>query len=418
MKQAQTNAEMTRDPQKLGNTPRKPLRFVVRQLCLLNDYLERHSTFLERKSLRYSLRMFCVREQVSRLGSIHEAAALLGHKDIEQGAKACLVRREAFDHKPAAGFHVIEPQDLKDQEPIFAQMSFAIYRGQKVLLDWFDLADRFRAPGLEVERKSYALAAILNQDLSALDISIPRCVGSVKRNKSHADMSGYAFSVPDNAFTSTRELRDLMSPKSTFDQPDLESRFELANALARTIFGMHLMDWFHGNLSTGNVVFCLHNEERELDLCHPYLLGFGLQENYESNQYKMFETYDNRQDLWYYRHPEFRDGWGNFKPSYDIYSLGVVLWEIGIWKTLQERLQGLTYTYNEVTDIRQMLTEEAINNLRGHMGDRYTDAVVACLDGSFDEIWEWISPDDSHQLQNHLRRFQEKIVDPLAACSV
>lgn len=418
--QNQTNVELTQIPQKSGTRPRRPVRLIIQQLCLFNDYLERHSTLLERKSLRYSLRIFCVSEQVSRLGMIRDAAALLGHKDIEQGAKACFVRRGVFDHNLVASFHVIEPKDLEHEKLIFGiRTSSAIYRGQKVLLDWFAVADKFRAPDPEVERKFYEpLAAILNKDLSALDLSIPRCVGCVKRNEGHSGISRYAFSVPDGAFKSKSKLQDLIPPKSTFDQPDLGSRFKLANALARTIFGMHLLDWSHGNLSTGNVVFCLQNEKVKHDLCHPYLLGFGLQEVYKSNRYKMIEADDRAKKDLRYRHPEFRDflqvsktGRATFKPSYDLYSLGVVLYEIGIWQTMGD-------LYGDVRDSRPVLTEEVIRNLRGHTGHRYTNAVIACLDGSFDSIWDTGLDADSKRLQDHLRQFQEKIVDPLAACSV
>ena len=50
------------------------------------------------------------------------------------------------------------------------------------------------------------------------------------------------------------------------------------------------------------------------------------------------------------------------------------------------------------------------------MGNRYTNGVIACLYGSLDE-WNPYLDDHSRQLQDHLQHFQEKIVDPLAACN-
>ena len=139
-----------------------------------------------------------------------------------------------------------------------------------------------------------------------------------------------------------RELH-LLIPSDTH-RPDLAKRFELANALARTIFGMHTLHWFHGNVSTRNVVFWSRKGDVEADLSHPCLMGFGMQG--PSSRYEMTQKYREKGiNSEYYRHPDFKESLKadetrpeptihTFKPSYDIYSLGLVLWEIGTWETL------------------------------------------------------------------------------------
>ena len=464
LKGSQPNAKVPVSPEP---PPRKPLQLIVKQLCYYNDCLEGHSTLLERLSLRYSLRTSLVREQNINLTLIREAADLLGHVEIQQWARTrFLIERELdkWDDDRNIGldeYNVLwfDENYLTYNERVVdgSQLrSLATYKGRKTVVDWYYWASSYSI-SVDDARIQNLLAKFLCQDLGQLKLSILQFVGITQDNKGRI---GYAFGLPNGA-AQVESLRELHVERH---QPDLENRFKLANALVRTIFGMHSLGWFHGNVSTLNVVFSPQIEGVATNLSHPYLLGFGLQgfNKNKKERYGMIIEYPGGMaestgiskysggviesdtieysvgdsDSGYYRHPEFRgtnraspSGWGTstdtFKPSYDIYSLGVVLWEIGIWKALTERWRWHLYTssgWRTTTSkgkgSHETLTAEAITELGGQMGRRYTNAVIACLDGTFDKIWEPGLARNSQQLYDHLREFQEKIIDPLAACSV
>lgn len=392
-----------------------PPRLLIKRLCYFNDCLDMYSTPLKRTSLSYSLRTLCVREKASRLTMIHDAAALLGHKGIQQWTKARFLIEREWDeeHESAAVLHIQKELAYDKRGSYGGQLrSLETYNGQKVLVDWY------YSPKLKVKQnRMKATTAFLSHGLGQLNLCILRFVGYVERA---IDDMGCAFVLPDG--TTQTELDHWLSKADSPQtyQPDLGSRFKLANTIARTILGMHTLNWFHENISPRNIVVCSGNEQAETILCYPYLLGFGLHRHYKRSKSEVIWKHrGDDDDFDYYRHPEFRkylkmDEAGEriathkFRPSHDIYSLGIVLYEIGIWQTLSRA---------KLLDSRQMLTEEAIKILRGQTGHGYTNAVIACLDGSLNEIWETDSDDDPQQLQDHLLEFQRKIIDPLAGCS-
>jgi hypothetical protein len=71
-----------------------------------------------------------------------------------------------------------------------------------------------------------------------------------------------------------------------------------------------------------------------------------------------------------------------------MYSLGVVLMELGMWKPLRHMkgLRKVSDTEKDTFDPRKLqekLIEEARDNLAGEMGSRYSDAVLCCLQDTF-----------------------------------
>ena len=418
----------TENPLDLGMAPSITVQFVVKHLCYFNECLEMYNTLLERNSLYYGLRTLCVREKVSRLPKIGDAAALLGHKDIQQWVKArFLIERNRNEENESAGVFRIDQKEmtydgrLRDGGQL---RSLETYKGQKVLVDWYYPAK------LKVKQTSKRdTTAFLSHDVGPLNLCILRCAGYIESTR---DDIGYAYVLPSGItqIELVHWLRKAGSVQSF--PPDLDGRFKLANAIARTVFGMHTLNWLHENISPRNIVICSHVKQVGTTLCYPYLLGFGIHRHDVASDYEVpLEQRGADEDFEYYRHSELREsfklsepGQWPFKPSYDIYSLGIVLLEIGLWQTLREKSKGPSYNYHGLTiaplarrNPHQMLTEEALKDLRAQTGHLYTNAVIACLDGSFDEIWAIGIDDDPQQLRDHLRMFQEDIINPLVACS-
>ena len=427
------------------------------------------SSQLEQESLRRKLKTQFTTRNAADMPQIRDAAALLEHKDIQQLASARLVVEQGRSHKNLEfrtdGLthlqeHIVsvesdaEPpsyqldlEQLKWRGSQYAQdqpRALAVYRGEEVIVDWrASEDDTWRKNNPKAFRKrTENLTKLLNQDLRPLNLSILHCVGYLNQGKS---LTGYAFRLPGYAKDTPmhRTLFDLVSEeRDPRDLPDLGDRFALAKALVNTIVEIHSINWLHKNISTKNIIFWSRDSaDDESSIIHPYLMGFDVSR--PNQPFEVSERPTQRIDDDHYRHPDYREPvdphqevagrtnlpgtefqWRSFKPSYDIYSLGVVLYEIGIWHNVSQNkrshpVKPSLQTYNSDPNlIEKCLGQKQLKDLRRHTGRRYSDVVVACLDKGFDRFWDDATEyDPSTQLKRYLRHLQNKVVDPLAVCN-
>jgi hypothetical protein len=181
---------------------------------------------------------------------------------------------------------------------------------------------------------------------------------------SHAGNVNHNFLTLAEAIASKTEMR-----------PTLGGRFRLARALAETLFQFHSVNWLHKSVRSDNIL--LFRGSKTLNFSDPYLVGFEFSRG-EGDQ----STVDNDDSLNnnLYRHPR-RQGLPDerFSILHDIYALGVVLLEIGIWRPLG----GFgDFSAMSPDDIKKTLIENGDQRLPHYMGKEYTDAMVACLEGS------------------------------------
>ena len=59
----------------------------------------------------------------------------------------------------------------------------------------------------------------------------------------------------------------------------------------------------------------------------------------------------------------------------------------------------------------------SVMDLKRYMGNRYRDAVIACLSKDLDALWEDEACDPGEQLRIYLDEVQSKIVEPIAQCN-
>jgi hypothetical protein len=81
-----------------------------------------------------------------------------------------------------------------------------------------------------------------------------------------------------------------------------------------------------------------------------------------------------------YRHPQCpwrSSGQNPFRRQHDIYSLRVVLLEIGLWR----RIQTHYYTTNSTEKFQDLLIDTCLNELGPRTGNKYRDVIVRCLRG-------------------------------------
>ena len=178
---------------------------------------------------------------------------------------------------------------------------------------------------------------------------------------------------------------------------DLENRVKLAKALAWSLCELHSVDWVHKSFHPDNIL--LFGEEIspgvvQFDWSCPYVVGFdssrsntGISEKQNSRGHWMTRLYI---------HPDRQlQEYKRYKKTYDIYSLGVVLLEIGRLRSflegrVSEEMKQMTPHKLKETFIRKA------KGLQMILGRAYREVVLACLTGEFDE-------DDEYQLLMQFR---------------
>jgi len=266
-----------------------------------------------------------------------------------------------------------------------------------VLVDWRSCRNYEwrRTNPAAFQRRTENLAKVLNRDLSSLKFNVLHCIGYTNQH----NLTGYLFRPPSEAQARQEpvNLHELLSQTSkACDIPSLSDRFELAKALVSTVFEFHNLGWVHKNLQSKNVLFWpeSHADGRQgqVDVKKPYLLGFDISRPGAPAEESEKPVSNAEDDL--YRHPGYKGlDPKPFIPPYDIYSLGLLLFEIGMWRVISfqspRASRGSVKLNISLTDpqfIKTVVIDPAMGLAR-YMGDGYRDAVMACLNMEFDHIW-------------------------------
>jgi len=214
-------------------------------------------------------------------------------------------------------------------------------------------------------------------------------------------------------------------------KPVLGNRFVLAHALSLTLLNIHGSGWMHKNIWSQVVVLfpqiqqiALENQAKLLQISKesspttphllPYLVGWESARPIQGRT-DWDSNYDVEQNL--YRH-NLRQGQpkAQFSKAYDIYALGVVLLEIGCWKTLSMVFEDLIAELEDNPDpgrpkladaetVKDRLVEIARTDVAREMGESYTNVILACLNTDFG-----VEVDDKNETNLSLA-FGEKVVD-------
>lgn len=188
-------------------------------------------------------------------------------------------------------------------------------------------------------------------------------------------------------------LRSLITDRSR--KYPLDERFRLSVSLARSIVFLHSSRIVHKSISPENIIVLCQPSSTSNTLGNTFLVGF------ERFRFADGRTYMSGDSLWQknlYRHPG-RQGLHPeefYLMQHDIYSLGVVLLEIGLWSSfvtysedqnalgpgpelLISHLIATDDQRKAAAEIKTVLVELARSRLPELMGRIYTDIVVTCL---------------------------------------
>ena len=272
-----------------------------------------------------------------------------------------------------------------------------------------------------LKRRVELLTENLHQSSRLADFSILDCIGYLEDEENFH--FGVAFSYPkDGADQTVLSLKDRMNQdRSKGAVRDLDARLEVASVLTRTFWRLHVVGWLHKSFRSDNVLFFETSDVAEGRLAQPYVCGFDFSRQDSPTELTenvptvlASQSYDVEQSL--YKHPdldrrqpvvplpddtddeiaakrvaalelarEFR-----YRKAYDIYSLGIVLLEIGLWYPITSMYK--TSGVRTVVDFRPKL-DSFVEELRYRVGRKYYIVVKKCLSGSF--LPEDIAPEDS-----------------------
>jgi hypothetical protein len=193
----------------------------------------------------------------------------------------------------------------------------------------------------------------------------------------------------------------------------LGSRFRLAKQLAESLYELHSSGWLHKSISSHNVLFFGKESGTALPppLEEPYFSGFTSSRPDDPSQ---ISSQMVERGVGIYSHPDVQGFTGarraRFRAEYDIYSLGIVLLEIGLWKPFEKQIPDGTLPSDAA--------RTNVTLLGFAVGERYMAAVRKCLDARFDGM-QGIERDegnlDSYSL-NLQRSFFWEVVKPLGEC--
>jgi serine/threonine protein kinase len=202
---------------------------------------------------------------------------------------------------------------------------------------------------------------------------------------------------------------------------DLFTRLSLARALAENVLQLHTAGWLHKAIRTDNVLLCNLRDDlwpRTDSFQGPFLAGYMFARENDPRETSDELPSSPKTDL--YRHPSaLGEARLSFRPEFDLYALGMVLLEIGLWKNLQEILPTvyeklcLKHRYG-IDDVFEQLDrcgrDSILNRLSFSNGRTYCDAVLLCLKprSFFDQ-----QSDDHENLDNSVR-LQETILAKLS----
>ncbi|KAI1182806.1 hypothetical protein F5B17DRAFT_418881 [Nemania serpens] len=223
----------------------------------------------------------------------------------------------------------------------------------------------------------------------------------------HAGINQFVFiHVSPYPVISTMDLEDAIK-QDCFPtiEATLDARFTLALKLAEAVFFLHTAGFVHKNITSSSVVALQQPGSASTSLDDCYLMGFDLIRGVDGKTSREGAVRDKEveaRSIWEFDIFQHRDrlcgkNSPRYTKTYDVYSLGVLLLEIGSWEPFIEIVPGLDE--DDPSDWTAELLEAA-SMLGPKTGRRYQRLVTWCL-----------SVDGSEVVTENM--FVEHVLDPL-----
>ncbi|KAH7143898.1 prion-inhibition and propagation-domain-containing protein [Dactylonectria macrodidyma] len=274
---------------------------------------------------------------------------------------------------------------------------------KKVWIEWKDYDNTGPQPGslskADTIERVRRLAALLNHSPKPEAFRTPHCLGFF--DKADPDVPdddvdildrrlGLIFDRPDDdnlhAWLPPVSLRELLEDPQV-RKPRVTERIKLAHAISNCLLYLHAVHWLHKGLRSHNILF-FRTCGGQVDYRQPYISGFDFSRPGGSDEMTDAPGVDAEHDL--YRHPRAQSNRRRererSKKSFDIYSLGVIFFELAHWQPVKtvlgiemRRARGRPDLLRRVRET--LLIEERIAAVGADMGERFEEATRKCLAG-------------------------------------
>ncbi|TGJ88563.1 hypothetical protein E0Z10_g243 [Xylaria hypoxylon] len=241
----------------------------------------------------------------------------------------------------------------------------------------------------ELTRSVRLLASKLRR-ADPLTFGLLNCQGVMKVNGAKPSFD-FILNTPNGKDT----FRSLRGALLSQDVPSLSQRLSIAKELTKSISYMHTFDFVHKNIRPETILLF---DDTETKRSLTFLVGF---EGFRSVDGATAQRGDAELHRDLYRHPS-RQGQSpeqRYSMEHDIYSLGVCLLEIGLWKSFVAynaseepqpgpsrdqysdwlKKQKLETAYNPSFYLKDWFEEQAKTDLPERAGDMYANIVIKCL---------------------------------------
>lgn len=315
--------------------------------------------------------------------------------------------------------------ELSDfHETSLGDRSIGECNGNAVIVEWVRYDLRWtEALGDELLARIEALTKLLNSEQTPregiLAERILDCLGYIHSHKQSQFGLVYAAPGPPSPHQSNQWysihgiIESSGADAGNVLRPVLGDVFKLASGLAHTVAALHEIGWLHKDISSENLlVFCSILEEAYTRVASAVISGFS-HSRPEENRRTLGPDTDRR----FYKHPKYIEAGTEFKRTFDIFSVGIVLLEMGLWCTIRTlfRHRALEFPNSESSaeQNRRILLQKYVPQLGERMGQTYQDAVAFCLDA---ETKVGVLSEDPGARWKIRQAFQENVVDQLAKC--
>jgi len=266
------------------------------------------------------------------------------------------------------------------------------YQGEKngtpeptklVLVEWKIIESNLTGQEKEIlDATTNSLAFFLNHNNKSEGLRSLTCIGVTKPVSQSAESIRYGlvYDLPGKSTEKKPPLSLFEMLRDDKNEIDLGNKFLIAQVLVQSLHELHVANWLHKAICSENVLFIRQSgasgPRGQISASSVYLAGYEF-----SRPGRLRDPTQPAGDVVrsVYAHPAYRGGDIKYRRLFDIYSLGVVLLEIGLWQNAVTSVRpGLT-----ANNIQELLIESCEEELGPAMGRVYRNAVHCCLTGDF-----------------------------------
>jgi hypothetical protein len=237
-----------------------------------------------------------------------------------------------------------------------------------------------------------------------LNLGLLQCRGVIRAmNPANRKLSSFdfVFRIPKELSNEPQSLRGCLLAQANHTLTD---RVRIANQLAKSISYIHTLGFVHKTIRPETILVFQDNKSV---LGSTFLVGF---ERFRAADGRTRRAGNSAWEINLYHHPQRQGAIAeeSYIMQHDIYSLGVVLLEIGMWDSFvcykndaTDPIPGPSLdislqhpAFRSPTLMKEHLVALAERALPKRMGERYKDVVVNCLTCLDEDNMDFGNPDE------------------------